>query len=94
MTPPPRGLQMDERIAGEHRADRGEQHRAGGDVDAVEQVDRQRVDLLEDIAVVGEVELPRPEIAAHRVGARLDRHHAAPRRAAARMITMKKLITA
>ena len=43
------GPQMHERVAREHRADRRDQHRAGGDVDAVEQVDRKRVDPLEDV---------------------------------------------
>ena len=54
------------------------QNGRGRDIDAVEQIDRQRRDVLKDEAVVGEIEVLRPEIAAHRVGQRLDRHDQHP----------------
>ena len=72
-------FQMNQGIARQHRAGGGDQHRRPGHVDAVEQVDRQSVDLLEHIAVVGEIERSRPELAAHRIGQRLDRQQQHPK---------------
>ena len=69
---------MHERVTGEHGAERGDQHRGRRDIDAVEQVHRQRGDALENIGIVREVEALRPEIAAHRVGKRLHRHQQHP----------------
>src|SRR3984957_9191175 len=69
---------MHERVAREHRASRRDEHGAGGHIDAVEQVDRQRRDAVEHKGVMREIEMPRPEIAAHRVGHRFDRHQQYP----------------